>query len=106
MGYRNLRECVADLERAGQLVRIEQEVDPHLEAAEFHRETRRAAVPTHSPRPLSVRQFPGKLPGSLLPWRYNYAVAVSLRTEDHAQCRLPPSRCSPRAASAATTPPR
>ena len=28
MGYRNLRECLTDLERTGQLVRIEQEIDP------------------------------------------------------------------------------
>src|SRR2546421_232311 len=37
MGYRNLRECVADLQRTNQLVRIDQEVDPDLEAAEIHR---------------------------------------------------------------------
>lgn len=37
MGYRNLRECVEDLERAGQLVRLEQPVDPFLEAAEIQR---------------------------------------------------------------------
>ena len=37
MPYRSLRECVADLERTGQLVRIPDEVDAHLEAAEIHR---------------------------------------------------------------------
>jgi 4-hydroxy-3-polyprenylbenzoate decarboxylase len=37
MGYRNLRECVADLERHGQLVRIDAEIDPHLEMAEVQR---------------------------------------------------------------------
>ncbi len=37
MGYRNLHACIADLERAGQLVRIEQEIDPYLEAAEVQR---------------------------------------------------------------------
>jgi 4-hydroxy-3-polyprenylbenzoate decarboxylase len=37
MGYRNLRDCVADLERAGQLLRIEQEIDPNLEMAEIQR---------------------------------------------------------------------
>jgi 4-hydroxy-3-polyprenylbenzoate decarboxylase len=37
MGYRNLRACVADLERTGQLVRIEAEIDPYLEMAEIHR---------------------------------------------------------------------
>ncbi len=37
MGHLNLAAAVADLERSGQLVRIEEEIDPHLEAAEIHR---------------------------------------------------------------------
>ena len=37
MGYRSLAECIVDLERAGQLVRIEEEIDPYLEAAEIQR---------------------------------------------------------------------
>jgi len=37
MGYRTLTQCVADLEQAGRLVRIEREVDPYLEAAEIQR---------------------------------------------------------------------
>lgn len=37
MGYQSLRKCVDDLERQGQLVRIEQPIDAHLEAAEIHR---------------------------------------------------------------------
>ncbi len=37
MGYRNLRECIVDLERHGQLVRLSEEIDPQLEAAEIHR---------------------------------------------------------------------
>ncbi|HZV07856.1 MAG TPA: UbiD family decarboxylase [Gemmataceae bacterium] len=37
MGYRNLRDCIADLERTRQLIRIEQEIDPDLEMAEIHR---------------------------------------------------------------------
>ncbi len=37
MGYRNLRACLADLERTGQLVRIEAEIDPNLEMAEVQR---------------------------------------------------------------------
>ncbi|HSJ23276.1 MAG TPA: hypothetical protein VK929_01245, partial [Longimicrobiales bacterium] len=36
MGYRSLEACVADLERRGEVVRIEQEVDPHLEMAAIH----------------------------------------------------------------------
>jgi 4-hydroxy-3-polyprenylbenzoate decarboxylase len=45
MGYRNLRDCIADLERAQQLVRIEQEIDPQLEAAEIHRRVCQAKGP-------------------------------------------------------------
>src|SRR5205814_8753955 len=45
MGYRTLRECVADLERTGQLVRLEQEIDPHLEAAEVQRRVYQAGGP-------------------------------------------------------------
>lgn len=45
MAHRNLRECVRDLERAGQLVRIPQEIDPHLEAAEIQRRVYRARGP-------------------------------------------------------------
>jgi 4-hydroxy-3-polyprenylbenzoate decarboxylase len=37
MGYRNLADCVRDLERTGQLIRLEQEVDPDLEAGAIQR---------------------------------------------------------------------
>jgi 4-hydroxy-3-polyprenylbenzoate decarboxylase len=37
MGYRNLRECVDALEATGRLVRIDQPIDPRLEAAEIQR---------------------------------------------------------------------
>jgi 4-hydroxy-3-polyprenylbenzoate decarboxylase len=37
MGYRNLRQCLTDLERHGHLVRIQAPVDAVLEAAEIHR---------------------------------------------------------------------
>lgn len=45
MNNSSLRECVNDLERANQLVRIEQEVDPYLEAAEIHRRVFQAGGP-------------------------------------------------------------
>ena len=45
MGYRSLQECVTDLERTGQLVRIEQEIDPYLEAAAVHRRVYQAGGP-------------------------------------------------------------
>jgi 4-hydroxy-3-polyprenylbenzoate decarboxylase len=46
MGYRNLRQCVDDLDRTGQLLRLEPEIDPHLEAAEVHRRVYRAGGPS------------------------------------------------------------
>ena len=45
MGYRNLQECVADLERSQQLIRIDAEVDPHLEIAEIQRRVYHANGP-------------------------------------------------------------
>jgi 4-hydroxy-3-polyprenylbenzoate decarboxylase len=45
LGYRTLRECVADLERTGQLVRIDHEIDPCLEMAEIHRRVYRRGGP-------------------------------------------------------------
>ena len=45
MGYRTLRACLDDLHATGQLLRIEQEVDAHLEAAEIHRRVFRAGGP-------------------------------------------------------------
>jgi 4-hydroxy-3-polyprenylbenzoate decarboxylase len=45
MGYASLRQCVSDLERVGQLVRIEEEIDPYLEAAEVHRRVNRVQGP-------------------------------------------------------------
>jgi len=45
MGYRNLAECVADLEASGQLVRVDHPVDPNLEVAEIQRRLFRAGGP-------------------------------------------------------------
>jgi 4-hydroxy-3-polyprenylbenzoate decarboxylase len=45
MGYRSLRECVADLERTRQLVRIDEPINPHLEAAEIQRRVYQAQGP-------------------------------------------------------------
>jgi 4-hydroxy-3-polyprenylbenzoate decarboxylase len=64
MVYRSLTECVADLETAGQLVRIDQEVDPYLEAAEIHRRVYQAGGPAvfyarvkNSPFPMVSNLF-------------------------------------------------
>jgi 4-hydroxy-3-polyprenylbenzoate decarboxylase len=36
MGYKNLAECITDLEKHGHLIRIKEEVDPYLEMAAIH----------------------------------------------------------------------
>lgn len=45
MGYSSLAACVRDLERTGQLVRIAEEIDPYLEAAEIQRRVYAAQGP-------------------------------------------------------------
>ncbi len=36
MAYASLEACLLDLEKHGQLIRIKEEVDPHLEMAAIH----------------------------------------------------------------------
>jgi 4-hydroxy-3-polyprenylbenzoate decarboxylase len=45
MGYRNLRQCIQDLQATGQLVCIDQPIDPNLEAAEIQRRVFAAGGP-------------------------------------------------------------
>jgi 4-hydroxy-3-polyprenylbenzoate decarboxylase len=45
VGYRNLRECVIDLERHGDLLRIDCEVDPELEVGAIQRRVCQAGGP-------------------------------------------------------------
>src|SRR6186997_165080 len=45
MGYRTLQECITDLERNKQLLRINTEVDAHLEVAEIQRRVYAAGGP-------------------------------------------------------------
>jgi 4-hydroxy-3-polyprenylbenzoate decarboxylase len=45
MAYNSLEACLLDLERAGHLVRIKEEVDPHLEMASIHLRTYAAGGP-------------------------------------------------------------
>lgn len=45
MGYRTLQECLDDLAATGQLVRIDEPVDPHLEVAEIQRRVCQAGGP-------------------------------------------------------------
>lgn len=45
MGYASLESCLEDLEKEGQLLRIREEVDPHLEMAAIHLKVFAAAGP-------------------------------------------------------------
>ena len=45
MRYKSLKQCVDDLDENDHLIRIEQEVDPHLEMAEIHRRVFQANGP-------------------------------------------------------------
>lgn len=58
MGYDSLRAAIDDLERIGQLRRVTEEVDPHLEVAEIQRRVFRAGGPAlYFERPRGSR-FP------------------------------------------------
>ncbi|MHB8123623.1 MAG: UbiD family decarboxylase [Desulfuromonadaceae bacterium] len=45
MGYRNLQECVVDLQKKGMLVRIDAPLDPHLEVGALQRRVYQAGGP-------------------------------------------------------------
>jgi 4-hydroxy-3-polyprenylbenzoate decarboxylase len=67
MGYRSLSECLADLKRSGQLVEIDTETDPHLEAAAVQRRVHAAGGPAVLFRRLKGCAFPavGNLFGTI-----------------------------------------
>ncbi|MFM6926146.1 MAG: 3-octaprenyl-4-hydroxybenzoate carboxy-lyase, partial [Ferruginibacter sp.] len=45
MAYKSLEECLLELERNGQLIRIREEVDPYLEMAAIHLRVHEAGGP-------------------------------------------------------------
>ena len=45
MGYRNLTDCVKDLQQHNHLIRVDDPVDANLEAAEIHRRVYRSGGP-------------------------------------------------------------
>jgi len=45
MKYHNLEECIVDLEKNGHLIRVHEEVDPHLEMAAIHMKVYEAGGP-------------------------------------------------------------
>jgi 4-hydroxy-3-polyprenylbenzoate decarboxylase len=83
MGYRTLRQCIDDLDRTGQLVRINEEVDPYLEAAEIHRRVFAAGGPAIYFARVKGTQFPmaSNLFGTMERVRFIFRDAIdSVRT--------------------------
>ncbi|HEV3167070.1 MAG TPA: UbiD family decarboxylase [Isosphaeraceae bacterium] len=58
MGYRSLAQCIDDLRAHGQLVEIEQEIDPYLEAAAIQRRACQAQGPALLFRRVKGTAFP------------------------------------------------
>lgn len=79
MGYATLRECVEDLERHGHLVRIDAEIDPHLELAEIQRRAYAAGAPALYFARVKGTAFPvlGNLFGTLPRARFIFRDALA-----------------------------
>jgi 4-hydroxy-3-polyprenylbenzoate decarboxylase len=58
MPYASLHDCIIDLEKHGHLVRIREEVDPHLEMAAIHRRVFAARGPAVYYENVKGSQFP------------------------------------------------
>jgi 4-hydroxy-3-polyprenylbenzoate decarboxylase len=80
MGYRSLAECVRDLEATGQLVIIDQEVDPYLEVAAIQRRVYQSGGPALLFRRAKGTAFPllGNLFGTVK--RANYLFRDALES--------------------------
>ncbi|MBJ6727476.1 UbiD family decarboxylase [Geomesophilobacter sediminis] len=72
MGYRNLQQCVADLERQGRLIRIDEELSPELEIGSIQRRVYQAGGPALLFTRVKGGSFPmlGNLFGTLERTRY------------------------------------
>lgn len=78
MGYPSLRACVEDLERTGQLVRVDAEIDPRLEMAEVQRRLYRKGGPAvlfTRPKGTSIPMV-GNLFGTLARARWIFRDAL------------------------------
>ena len=78
MGYRSLADCVGDLRATGQLVVIDQEVDPYLEVAAVQRRVYQAGGPALLFRHAKKTAFPvlGNLFGTLDRTKYLFRDAL------------------------------
>lgn len=45
MAYRSLQQCLTDLEKQKMLIRVKEEVDPHLQMAAIHLRVHEAGGP-------------------------------------------------------------
>lgn len=59
MIYKSINECINDLERTGQLLRIQEAVDPYLEMASIHRQVHRENGPAILFENVMGSSFPG-----------------------------------------------
>lgn len=80
MGYRTLRQCVEDLEKTGQLIRIEQPVDPNLEAAEIQRRVFQAGGPAVYFASVKGCRFPmvSNIYGTMERMRYLFRDSIEM----------------------------
>ena len=93
MGYSSLRECILDLEQNGQLVRVTEEVDPHLEMAEIQRRVYEAQGPAIFFENVKGCRFPAvsNLFGTLERSRFLFRDALD-RVTRIVQLKADPSR--------------
>ena len=93
MGYRSLADCVRDLEATGQLVVIDQEVDPCLEVAAIQRRVYRAGGPALLFRHAKRTAFPvvGNLFGTLDRTKYLFRDALE-QVRRLVELKVDPSR--------------
>jgi 4-hydroxy-3-polyprenylbenzoate decarboxylase len=98
MGYRNLSKCIADLEKNGHLLRIEQEIDADLEAAEIQRRVYLSGGPALFFTNVKGRSFPmaSNIFGTLERARFifrdtfeNVQRAIQLKVEPEAALKNP-----------------
>ena len=98
MGHPSLRECVEDLEQSGRLLRVEEEVDPHLEVAEIQRRLYASGGPAVLFTRLRGTAFPAvcNLYGTLERCRYIFRdtlesvrKVVSLKADPKTGLRAP-----------------
>jgi len=98
MGYKNLKDCVDDLDRNGHLVRLSDEIDANLEAAEIQRRVYASGGPAVYFENVRGCQFPmvSNLFGTMERSRYifrdtfeNVQRAIQLKVDPSAALRQP-----------------